>query len=234
MKPPHQTKTAGTDRRIILFLGAPGSGKGTQSAWLSAQFGIPSLSTGDMLRSQAKQNTSAGRLLKQTLAAGSLVSDEMVCEAVAARLGHGIPRNGIILDGFPRTVAQAQCLDELIKKQGLPAPLVIHLDARPEELIGRLTARRQCAQCGTIYNLRSLPSSHGLRCEKDGADLIQRDDDKEEVIRRRFVEFELSSGPLIAHYRGGNYHRISGTGRPDEIAAELLRIVARRTERVAA
>jgi len=156
------------------------------------------------------------------------------CEAVAARLGRGVPKNGLILDGFPRTLAQAQCLDEMLRKFSLSAPLVIYLDVEPEQLIERLTARRQCAECGTIYNLHSLPSRSGLSCERDGADLIQRDDDKEEVIRRRFVEFELSCAAITAHYRGANYHRVSGAGRPDEIAAELLRIVAGEAQRAAA
>jgi adenylate kinase len=187
-----------------------------------------------MLRAQARQNTLAGRLLKKTLDAGSLVSDEMVCDAIAARLAHGVPRNGLILDGFPRTIAQAQCLDELLRNMSLPEPLVIHLDAQPEQLIGRLTARRQCPDCGSIYNLNLLPSSKGLHCEKDGAELFQRDDDKEEVIRRRFAEFEQSSKPLVTYYRAANYFRIAGTGRPDEIAAELLRVVAHPPQRAAA
>ena len=102
--------------------------------------------------------------------------------------------------GFHGLLAQARCLDDLLKNFNLPDPLVIHLDVEPRQLIDRLTARRQCPECGTIYNLHSLPSRDGLRCEKDGADLIQRDDDKEEVIRRRFAEFELSSRPLSTHY----------------------------------
>jgi len=221
-------------RRIILFFGAPGSGKGTQSAWLSTQLGIASLSTGEMLRNQAKQDTPEGRRLKEILANGSLVSDSTVCEVVAARLSRGVPKSGLILDGFPRTLAQAKCLDDLVGKLGLDEPLVLHLDAEPQRLIERLTARRQCPTCRTIYNLRSLPSRGGLQCEMDGTDLVQRDDDREDVIRRRFTEFESSCGPVIEHYRDRDYYRIPCAGRPDEIASQLLRVVVGESRQVAA
>ena len=211
--------------RVILFLGAPGSGKGTQSAWLSQQLGIPALSTGDMLRAEAKRNTRAGRKLREVMASGALVEDYLVCAAVKSRLDCELRQRSIILDGFPRTLAQAEFLDEVLGEIGVPRPLVLHLDVSRELLMGRMTARRHCGQCGTIYNLISRPSALGERCEKDGARLQQRKDDTEAVIRRRFVEFDLSCAPLVEHYSKGDYYRIDGDCEPDEISSELLRIL---------
>jgi adenylate kinase len=211
--------------RVILFLGAPGSGKGTQSAWLSSQLGIPSLSTGDMLRAEAKQNTPAGLRLREILASGSLVEDALVCDAVGSRLRRECRDRGIILDGFPRTLAQAECLDRILAGMKMPGPLVLHLDVSRERLLGRLTARRQCAVCGAIFNLLSKPSSAGTLCENDGGELLQRDDDSESVILRRLAEFETSCAPLVEYYRKADYYGIDGDRDTSLISAELLRIV---------
>jgi adenylate kinase len=219
--------------RVILFLGAPGSGKGTQSSWLSSKLGIPSLSTGDMLRAAAKENTPAGLHLREILASGLLVSDSIVCDAVALRLRSERER-GMILDGFPRTVGQARCLDQILTDLKLPPPLVLHLDISPERLLDRLTARRQCAACGAIYNLLSRPSRAGTRCENDGGKLLQRDDDSESVIMRRFVEFNAACEPLVLHYSKANYYRIDGDRDPALISAELLRITGTARRSVAA
>jgi adenylate kinase len=219
--------------RVILFLGAPGSGKGTQSSWLSSQLGIPSLSTGDMLRAEAKQNTPSGLRLREILASGSLVDDATVCDAVASRLRREGLDRGIILDGFPRTVKQAECLDRILAGMRMPGPLVLHLDVSRDRLLGRLTARRQCAECGAIFNLLSRPSLAGTRCENDGGELLQRDDDAEGVILRRLAEFEASSAPVVGHYRNADYHRIDGDRDTGPISAELLRIVRLESTRAA-
>jgi adenylate kinase len=220
--------------RVILFLGAPGSGKGTQSALLSAQLGIPSLSTGEMLRAEAARNTAAGLKLRGILAAGSLVDDEVVCGAVSARLRRELPARGIILDGFPRTRRQAECLDQILAGMGLPGPVVVHLDVARDRLLGRLTSRRQCAVCGTIFNLLSRPSSNGDRCENDGGILLQREDDTEAVILRRLIEFDRSSAPLVDYYSGADYHRIDGDRDTEVVSAELLGIFGPATARAAA
>jgi adenylate kinase len=220
--------------RVTLFLGAPGSGKGTQSSWLSSRLGIPCLSTGEMLRGEAKENTQAGLRLRAILASGSLVKDAIVCEAVASRLRRDLPNGGIILDGFPRTLKQAECLDKILAGMRMPSPLVLHLDVSREKLRERLTARRQCAQCGAIFNLLSRPSLTGARCENDGGELIQRDDDSDSVVLRRFVEFEASCAPLVAYYRKADYHRIDGDRDPALISAELLRIAGPLSARAAA
>jgi len=210
--------------RVLLFLGAPGSGKGTQSAWLSSRLGIPSLSTGDMLRGEAKRNTPSGLRLRKILAAGSLVSDDIVCDAVAAKLQRDVPESGIILDGFPRTLKQAECLTRILAGADMPQPVVFHLHVSRERLVERLTARRHCADCGAIFNLLSRPSSRGMLCENDGGELLQRDDDSREVILRRLTDFETSCAPLVEYYSGGDYHRIEGDRDASLVSAELLRI----------
>ncbi|MDP9054854.1 MAG: nucleoside monophosphate kinase [Acidobacteriota bacterium] len=220
--------------RVVLFLGAPGSGKGTQSAWLSQQLGMPSLSTGDMLRAEAKRNTKAGVKLRTVLASGALADDKLVCAAVRARLHNDLPKRGIILDGFPRTVAQAKCLDEILCGMGMPGPLVLHLDVSRDNLLSRLTARRHCESCGTIYNLLSRPSARGAYCETDGAELQQREDDSEAVIRRRLTAFDLSSAPLIEYYSHTDYHRIDGNREPEPISRELMEIAGQERTRAAA
>ncbi len=219
---------------VILFLGAPGSGKGTQSSWLSGQLGIPSLSTGDMLRAEAGRNTAAGRKLQSILASGRLVDDGVVCQAVSARLRRELPARGIILDGFPRNRRQAECLDQILAGMGMPGPVVLHLDVPRDRLVSRLASRRQCAVCGTIFNLMSRPSSRGDRCENDGGVLVQRADDDEAVILRRQIEFDLSCAPLVDYYSGGHYHRIDGDRDAEAVAAELLEIVGLGTARAAA
>jgi adenylate kinase len=213
-------------QKVILFLGAPGSGKGTQSAWLSSQLGIPSLSTGEMLRSEAKQATPAGLKLRAFLASGSLVSDAIVCDAVRTRLRRDLQGKGMILDGFPRTIKQAECLDSILAGMKMPKPLVFHLDVSRDRLVGRLTARRQCAECGTIFNLKSKRSKAGSRCENDGGELLQRDDDAEHVILRRLAEFEESCRPLVEYYRKADYHRIDGDRSPSVISRQLIRIAS--------
>jgi adenylate kinase len=223
-----------TSSRVILFLGAPGSGKGTQSALLSRELAIPSLSTGDMLRAEAKQDTPAGLKLRGILASGALVDDETVCGAVRSRLRRELPARGIILDGFPRTRKQAECLDHILSEMGMPGPTVLHLDVSRERLIGRMTSRRQCAVCGSIYNLLSRPSALGTLCENDRGILLQREDDTEAVIRRRFTEFDLTCAPLVEHYAGGDYYRIDGDRDTEAISADLLSIVGRAETRVAA
>jgi adenylate kinase len=228
------TGEAMSNGRIILFLGAPGSGKGTQSSWLSGQLGVPCLSTGDMLRAAARENTPGGVKLRNILASGSLVSDQLVCDAVGSRLRGDIPDKGIILDGFPRTIQQAECLDRILIGIGMQRPQVLHLEVSRERLLARLTARRQCSTCGAIFNLLSKPSSRGMHCEHDGGNLVQRDDDTEAVILRRLLDFEASCARLVEYYRDADYYRIDGDREADVVSAELLSIVGQAKARVAA
>jgi adenylate kinase len=218
--------------RVIVFLGAPGSGKGTQSLRLAGELGIACLSTGEVLRAEAKRNSPSGLRLRRWLASGSLVSDDVVCNVVASRLEREIPVDGpiwegLILDGFPRTLKQASFLDSVLGNLGLPRPVVLHLHVSRAGLVRRLTARRQCAECGSVYNLLSRPSLSGLRCEIDGGALVERADDTEGVILKRLADFESSCGPLIDYYAGADYRRVDGDRDPDVVAGELMRVVVR-------
>jgi adenylate kinase len=201
---------------------------------MSERLGIPSLSTGDMLRAESKRNTPAGLKLREVMASGWLVDDEVVCEAVSSRLRRELPARGMILDGFPRTRKQAECLDQILSSMGMPGPVVLHLYVSHEGLLGRLTARRQCGSCGAIFNLSSRPSARGTHCENDGGVLVQREDDTEAVILRRLIEFDLPCAPLVAGYQAGGYHRVDGDRDPEVVAAELLDIVDSVAARAAA
>lgn len=220
--------------RVILLLGAPGSGKGTQSSLLTSRFGIPALSTGAMLRDEAKQATPAGFRLRRIMATGALVDDEIVCEVVTARILTLSASGSLILDGFPRTVNQARELDRLLESLGMPRPLVVHLDVPHQTLLRRLAARRQCAKCGAIYNLASNPSTRGSRCQVDGGALVERDDDSQGVIARRLEEYEAETLPVVDYYRSRDYRRVEGDRAPLEIAADVLEIVAFPATAVAA
>lgn len=211
--------------RVILFLGAPGSGKGTQSSWLASKLGMPCLSTGDMLRAEAVRKTPAGRKLRRILASGALAGDEVVCDAVKSRLERELPNGGLILDGFPRTLKQAECLDSILRGLRMPQPTVLHLDVSRERLLERLTARRHCASCGAIYNVLTRPSSLGTRCENDDGTLLQREDDSEGVILRRLEAFDLSCAPLLDYYSHGDYHWIDGDRPAEVVSRELLSIL---------
>ena len=211
--------------RVIVFIGAPGSGTGTQSLRLAKMLGIPALSTGEMLRGEAKRDTAEGRRLREILAAGSLVDDTVVCAAVNARLQRDLPGGGVILDGFPRNLNQARRLNRILTAMGKTGPLVLHLQASRNCLMERLTSRRQCEKCGTVYNLALRPSRLGARCELDGGLLVSRDDDAEAVIGRRLDEFDRACAPMVDFYSRGDYHLIDGDQDAEVVSAALVAIV---------
>jgi adenylate kinase len=227
-----------------MFLGAPGSGKGTQSQLLASRLGLDCISTGAMLRDAAKRNTPAGFRLRQTLATGALVDDETVSEIVASRILEFHSRSqfhpdgssqGLILDGFPRTVRQAQKLDQLLDRLGIPGPIVLHLDVPQDVLLYRLARRRQCAKCGAVYNLASGPAfaevkAGGSRCHLDGGALVERDDDSDGVVARRLAAYESETLPLVEYYRERNdlsaiYRRIDGSLGAAEIGKAVCEMV---------
>jgi adenylate kinase len=222
------------DQSVILLFGAPGSGKGTQSSILSKKLGIPSLSTGDILRAEAKANTPFGFRLRELMASGGLVSDDLVCASVASRIRKEAVRGGLILDGFPRTTAQAIWLKNLLAEMRAPSPIVLHLDVPEDVLVKRTAGRRHCATCGAVYNLMSRMSASGSRCEIDGGALVERDDDRESVIRRRFADYEESTAPVLALFRSGDYHRIDGNRDAEEVTSDLTAIVSRVSPALAA
>lgn len=211
---------------IVLLFGPPGCGKGTQSKFIAESLGIPAISTGEMFRAEVASGSDLGKLVGSIMSSGGLVSDDVVNQVVASRLARPDCRDGFLLDGYPRTVAQARFLSGLLEKRGLPAPVVVHIDVPDEPLVARLTARRQCPACGQIYNLLHQPPKIAGKCDNDGANLICRKDDCEEVIRERLAAYATLSKPLIDFYRNGEYHRVDGNRAPGAITMEIQELVA--------
>jgi adenylate kinase len=203
---------------IILLFGPPGCGKGTQAEFIASRFRIPAISTGEMFRSECKAATKLGKLACSILSNGRLVPDEIVNQMLAARIAQSDCRHGFLLDGYPRTAPQAQFLSDLLASRGLPTPELVHLDVPAESLVARLTARRQCPVCLHIYNLISQPPRLPGICDADGAALICREDDREEVIRRRLQAYDQLTGPVLEFYSGHSCHRVDGTLAPAEVS----------------
>ena len=187
--------------RAVIFLGPPGSGKGTQAKELAKAYGIPHLSTGDMLREHVSKGTTLGLKAKPIMERGELVPDSLVLKMVAARIERPDCSHGFVFDGFPRTVTQAKYLGELLKQHGLKQPFVLHLVIGSSVLMRRLTGRRTCKVGGEIYNIYERPPKVEGICDNDGGELLQRPDDREEVIRERLHAYEKQTAPLVQYYR---------------------------------
>jgi adenylate kinase len=211
---------------ILLLFGPPGCGKGTQSASLAARFDIPAISTGELFRAEVKAGTPLGRKASAIMASGALVSDDIVNGMVANRIAEPDCARGFLLDGYPRTVPQAEMFAALLRERGLPDPVVIHLDVADSVLVARLTARRQCPQCKRIYNLTSQPPRVAERCDDDGAALLTREDDKEAVIRQRLHAYEEQTGPILNYYGPALVRKVDGGAPPDDVAKAIAEAVA--------
>ena len=212
--------------RALIFLGAPGAGKGTQAREVSKEFGIPQISTGDILRESVKKGTALGLAAKAKMEAGQLVPDEIVCGIVDERISEPDCAAGFILDGFPRTIPQAQFVDRALEAKGKGSPLVINIAVEQDLLMKRLTGRRTCAVCGEIYNIYFGPPKQEGICDKDGGKLLQRADDNENTIRQRLVAYENQTSPLIEYYRKKNLlHDVNGSRGPESIAKELIQFL---------
>ncbi|HKZ49007.1 MAG TPA: adenylate kinase [Thermoplasmata archaeon] len=205
----------------IIMLGPPGAGKGTQAVRLAEHFGVPHISTGDILRRHVSGSTPLGLKAQEFMNAGKLVPDALVIEMVKARLAEPDCRGGFILDGFPRNLAQAEVLAGITSIDH-----VVYMFLEPEELIKRSEGRRVCPKCAAVYHLLSnAPKAAGV-CDKCGTALIQRKDDMREVVEERVREFEKRTSPLVEHYRGQQLLReVYASGIIDEIFHRLLRIV---------
>ncbi|QBQ53405.1 adenylate kinase [Nitrosococcus wardiae] len=210
-----------------VLLGAPGSGKGTQGELLSQKYGIPQISTGDLLRAAVAAGSELGKKAKAAMDAGKLVSDEIVIGIIRERLTQPDAAKGYILDGFPRNLAQAQALDEMLAALGQPLEAVILLDVDFEVLIKRLTGRRTCQVCGAIYNIYFSPPQEDQRCDKCGSDqLIQRSDDNEETIANRLQVYQSQTAPLVDYYEAqGKLHKVNGTDEVTEVAKHIGQIL---------
>ena len=209
--------------QALIFLGAPGAGKGTQAREVSKHFSIPQISTGDMLREAVRNRTPLGLAAQAKMEAGELVPDEVVCGIVEQRIEQPDCQRGFMLDGFPRTLAQAQFVDRMLQAKGRGNPLVIDIQVDRDLLLKRLTGRRTCSLCGELYNIYLNPPRVEGVCDKDGGKLLQRADDSEETIRQRLVAYEQQTSPLIDYYRSkGVLHEVDGNRRPESIATELI------------
>lgn len=212
--------------QALIFLGAPGAGKGTQAREVAKHFTIPQISTGDILREAVKKQTALGLAAKAKMEAGQLVPDEVVCGIVEERIGEPDCKKGFILDGFPRTIPQAEFVDRMLQAKGRGNPLVVNIQVGQDLLMKRLTGRRTCSVCGEIYNVYFNPPKVEGVCDKDGGKLQHRADDKEETIRQRLVAYENQTSPLIDYYRRKNLlHDVDGNRDPEPIAKDLLKFL---------
>jgi adenylate kinase len=212
---------------IILLFGPPGCGKGTQGRLIIEWLGntIPSISTGDMLRAEIAAGTPLGRETQSIIAAGGLVPDDLINAALCSRVQQPDCRRGFMLDGYPRTVEQAQYLDKLLASRNFPAPVVIHLDVPADVLVGRMVSRRQCPQCGRMFNILSQRPKVEGRCDDDGAPLVTRKDDREDVIRERLRTYEEVTRPVLDHYPSDRYFQIAGDRSTPYIFEEITSIL---------
>ena len=212
----------------IVLLGAPGSGKGTQSKLLIEKYNIPQISTGDLLRAAVAAGSDLGRKAKAAMDAGQLVSDDVVLGMIQERLSKPDARAGFILDGFPRNIPQAQALDAMLARLSQPLQLALLVDVDTEVLMKRLTGRRTCsnASCGAIYNIYfSAPKSPG-KCDKCGSNLAHRSDDNENTVRSRLQVYEQQTAPLVSYYKAqGKLRTVRGTGSVNEIFKNVTDII---------
>ena len=187
---------------VIIMLGAPGTGKGTVAGILTQKLGIPQVSTGDIFRKHIKEQTELGKLADKYILKGHLVPDDVTIDLVKSRLQEDDVKDGIILDGFPRTVVQAEALDKMLAEQGRKVDMVVNLTTPKEEIIERITNRRICSnpECKTIYNLILNPPKVEGICDKCGSELIQRKDDNRETVEARFENYLEVTSPLVEYY----------------------------------
>jgi adenylate kinase len=210
----------------LILLGPPGAGKGTQAQRIVDRYHIPQISTGDILRAAVKENSPLGIKAKGFMDQGQLVPDEVVIGIIEERLKAKDCDPGFILDGFPRTIPQAEALQPILTKIGKKIDHVINIEVDSEELVRRLTGRRTCKNCGTMFHIFfQAPKKEGI-CDRCGGMLYQRADDKEETIRTRLKEYEKQTAPLIEYYRNKKLLRpIQGVGGPDQIFDQIIRLL---------
>jgi adenylate kinase len=209
----------------LVLIGPPGSGKGTQALRLARRYRIPHISTGDILRQAVRDDTPLGRQVAATIAKGSLVSDDLIADLVRHRLAQPDTAAGFLLDGFPRTVVQAQLLDSLITDARL---VVILLKVDTEAIVRRLSSRRICNSCGLTQSVSDELDPQAESCPYCGGSLVRRDDDDPETIRHRLATYESFAGPVVAHYRDRpGFIAINGLQAPDEVSAALFAAIDR-------
>jgi len=213
---------------ILILLGPPGAGKGTQAKLLARDLAIPHISTGDMFRDHKARGTELGKRVEAIMKAGDLVPDEVTNALVKDRLARPDVSKGFILDGYPRTTAQADFLDKLLESMGQRIGRVLSYEVAEELLVDRMSGRRSCSKCGTVYHVTAnAPQRAGL-CDRDGAALVLRDDDKPETVKRRLEEYEVKTEPLKRYYQErGALSSVEGLGTPEEILAASKKLLGK-------
>ena len=207
----------------LILMGAPGAGKGTQAAELVKRFGIPQISTGDMFRAAVKEGTELGKKAAECMKSGALVPDEVTIGIVKERLAKEDCAKGFILDGFPRTVEQADALEKILADLGKSVTRALNIHVPFEDLIERAVGRRICKNCGATYHVKFNPVKVAGKCDKCGGELYQRADDTAETMQNRLSVYEKSTSPLIEYYKkAGKYTEIDGRQPIDKVTADLI------------
>lgn len=210
----------------LVLLGPPGAGKGTQAVKIAEKYNIPHISTGDIFRKNVKEGTPLGKKAKEFMDSGALVPDELVVALVEDRLKAPDCQDGFLLDGFPRTIYQAEALDECLAKMGTKLDHVINLCVDEAELLDRMIGRRVCRQCGTPYHVTNMPPKVEGVCDSCGGEVYQRADDTEETVKNRFKVYQDQTSPLISYYEeSGNILHIEGVGGPAAVFEAIVNAV---------
>jgi adenylate kinase len=212
---------------LLILLGPPGAGKGTQAKLLATEFRIPHISTGDMFRDHKARGTEIGKKVQAIMYAGGLVTDDVTNAMVKERLARPDVAPGFILDGYPRTTAQAEFLDQILRSLGRAITRCLSYEVADEVLVERMSGRRSCPKCGAVYHVSQSPPKRDGYCDRDGAGLVQRDDDKPETVKKRLQEYAAKTEPLRRFYRERNLlSEIAGVGTPEGILAVTKKALA--------
>ncbi|MBQ1548163.1 MAG: adenylate kinase [Lachnospiraceae bacterium] len=211
----------------IIMLGAPGAGKGTQAKKIAEKYGIPHISTGDIFRANIKNETELGKKAKEYMDQGLLVPDELTCDLVTDRIKNDDCKNGFILDGFPRTIPQAEALTKALEKMGQKMDFAIDVDVPDSAIIERMSGRRACLKCGATYHIVTIPPKQEGICDNCGAELVQRDDDKPETVQKRLTVYHDQTQPLIDYYKNeGILKTVDGTKDFEDVFTAITEILS--------
>ena len=210
----------------IIMLGAPGAGKGTQAKQIADKYSIPHISTGDIFRANIKNGTELGKKAKQYMDQGALVPDELTCDLVMDRIQQDDCKNGFVLDGFPRTIPQAEALDAALEKINEKMDYAIDVDVPDENIVNRMSGRRACLNCGATYHLISIPPKVEGICDRCGSEIVLREDDKPETVQKRLKVYHEQTQPLIDYYKNqGILRSVDGTQPMDEVFKAIVTIL---------
>ncbi len=210
----------------LIIFGPPGAGKGTQAAQISAKYGIPHVSTGDILRASVKEGTELGRVAKSYMDKGELVPDSVMIEIIRDRISRPDSRGGFLLDGFPRTIPQAEALDRMLSNEHIKIDSVISIEVDDEEIVKRVSGRRVCEKCGAMYHIIYDPPTNMGYCNKCGGALYTRDDDSEDVVRTRLEVYRRQTEPIKEYYKkSGILKRVDGIGTIEDVFERIEKIL---------